>query len=82
MNTKTEICGAKVKGGMCMNEPVTGKAGCCLHVGLSTGSKTPEGRARQIEANRARWAEIKRALAHYRRNRVDSNGSTPRSPQA
>ncbi|MCL6286012.1 hypothetical protein M3P21_21075 [Ruegeria sp. 2012CJ41-6] len=66
MNTKTEICGAKKKDGVCMNEPVTGKTRCRLHGGLSTGAKTPEGRARQAEANHKRWSEIKLALALYR----------------
>ncbi|MDP5217136.1 HGGxSTG domain-containing protein [Ruegeria sp. 2205SS24-7] len=66
MNTKAEICGARTKDGVCMNAPVTGKERCRLHGGLSTGAKTPEGRERQAEAKRARWDEIKQALALYR----------------
>lgn len=45
-----------------MNEPVKGKTRCRLHGGLSTGSRTAEGRRRQSETAKARWAEIKHAL--------------------
>ena len=34
---------------------------CRLHGGLSTGPKTPEGRARIAEAQRRRWARWRAA---------------------
>ncbi|WP_302478365.1 HGGxSTG domain-containing protein [Ruegeria arenilitoris] len=62
MTSKTGICGAKTKDGVCMNAPVQGKARCRLHGGLSTGAKTPEGRRRISEANVAAWAERNRLI--------------------
>jgi hypothetical protein len=35
----------------CGNPAIKGKTKCKFHGGRSTGSKTPEGKARQIEAN-------------------------------
>ena len=35
----------------CRNPAIKGKTKCRHHGGLSTGSKTPEGKARQIAAN-------------------------------
>jgi hypothetical protein len=35
----------------CGNPAIKGKTKCKFHVGRSTGSRTPEGKARQIEAN-------------------------------
>ena len=35
----------------CRNPAISGKTKCRHHGGLSTGSKTPEGKARQIAAN-------------------------------
>lgn len=49
-------CNAKTRKGTpcrCRSEP--GKARCKFHGGMSTGPKTPEGRARISEAQRARW---------------------------
>lgn len=49
-------CGAKTrKGTPCHAKPIPGKARCKFHGGLSTGPKTPEGRARIAEAQRRRW---------------------------
>jgi hypothetical protein len=40
-------CGAKTRAGTpCKNPAVTGKQRCRLHGGLSTGARTPEGRAK------------------------------------
>ncbi|WP_298853502.1 HGGxSTG domain-containing protein [uncultured Ruegeria sp.] len=63
MTSETKICGAKTKGGVCMETPVPGKTRCRLHGGLSTGAKTAEGRKRQSECAKALWAERKRLLA-------------------
>ena len=35
----------------CRAPAIKGKTKCRIHGGLSTGSRTPEGKARQIEAN-------------------------------
>jgi hypothetical protein len=53
-------CGAKLHGqlGCCRRWPVKGKKRCRLHGGLSTGAKTPEGKARVLAAlseGRRRW---------------------------
>jgi len=46
-------CNAKSKRTkqQCRNPAIKGKTKCKHHGGLSTGSKTPEGKARQIAAN-------------------------------
>jgi len=56
------ICGAKTRKGTpcrCQSEP--GKRRCKFHGGMSTGAKTPEGRARIAEAQRQRWAKWRAA---------------------
>ncbi len=46
------FCGAKTRGGKpCSKFPMKGNRRCRLHGGLSTGPKTPEGRARIAAAN-------------------------------
>ncbi|MEC9433959.1 MAG: HGGxSTG domain-containing protein [Pseudomonadota bacterium] len=51
-------CGAKTRSGArCRLRPVgPWNDRCALHGGLSTGPRTPEGRARIAEAQRRRWA--------------------------
>ena len=45
-------CGAKTRSGVpCAKFPMEGKRRCRLHGGLSTGPKTPEGRAAISAAN-------------------------------
>lgn len=45
------LCGARTRaGGACAAKVVPGKRRCRLHGGLSTGPKTPEGRARALAA--------------------------------
>ena len=52
-------CDAKTrKGTVCQKPPLTGKARCRLHGGLSTGPKTLEGKARLAELERSRAAQI------------------------
>ena len=54
-------CGAKTrKGTACQNPPLTGKVRCRLHGGLSTGPKTPEGKARIAAAH---WKHGRRSRA-------------------
>ncbi len=49
------LCGARTRaGGTCQARAVFGRARCRRHGGLSTGPKTPEGRARIAESNRRR----------------------------
>ena len=44
-------CGAKTRaGGACQNPAIGGRNRCKLHGGLSTGPRTPEGKARSIAA--------------------------------
>lgn len=50
-------CGAKTrKGHPCRLLSEAGKRRCKFHGGMSTGPRTPEGRARIAEAQRQRWA--------------------------
>ena len=74
-------CAAKTrKGTACQKPPLTGKARCRLHGGLSTGPKTPEGKARIAaaqwkhgrrsraftEARKQIWAELRAVEARMR----------------
>jgi hypothetical protein len=59
-------CGAKLHGKLaaCRRWPVPGKTRCRLHGGLSTGARTPQGKARVLAAlteGRQRWLEEMRA---------------------
>ncbi len=50
---KRPICGARCRDGHpCQAHAVPGKTRCRMHGGLSTGARTPEGKARQAEARR------------------------------
>ena len=50
--TKPRRCGAKTRSGTpCAKYPIAGKRRCRLHGGMSTGPRTPEGRARIAQAN-------------------------------
>ena len=54
---------ARVRGRRCRNWPVDGMKRCRFHGGLSTGPKTPEGKARAIAAmvaGRKLWLERKK----------------------
>ncbi|MGR3782204.1 MAG: HGGxSTG domain-containing protein [Albimonas sp.] len=55
---RSRQCGARTrKGTPCRKKPAgLQNDRCRLHGGLSTGPKTPEGRARIAEAQRRRWA--------------------------
>ena len=45
-------CGAKTRsGGACQNPAIKGRDRCKLHGGLSTGPRTPEGKARAAAAH-------------------------------
>ena len=45
-------CGAKTRaGGACQNPTIKDRSRCKLHGGLSTGPRTPEGKARTIAAH-------------------------------
>lgn len=60
--TNSALCGARTrKGSPCAMKPEAGKHRCRLHGGMSTGAKTPEGRARIAQAALARWAGWKAA---------------------
>ncbi|OVW43579.1 hypothetical protein BME19_19290 [Klebsiella pneumoniae] len=53
-------CGATTrKGTPCKMTALYASGRCKLHGGMSTGAKTPEGKARQLEGLR-RWLERKR----------------------
>jgi hypothetical protein len=53
-------CGAKNRQGKpCCNRVVPGKRRCRFHGGLSTGPRTPEGRARIAAAQKQRWANYR-----------------------
>ena len=100
MKTKTKLwpfgqngtgqrCAAKTrKGTACQKPPLRGKARCRLHGGLSTGPKTPEGKARIAaahwkhgrrskaftEARKQIWADLRAVEA---RMRADASQFTP-----
>jgi hypothetical protein len=47
-----QSCGARTRRGTaCQKPPLNGKTRCRLHGGLSTGPKTPEGKARIVAAH-------------------------------
>ena len=59
-------CGARVRSrcGFCRKWPVPGTERCRWHGGLSTGARTPEGKARSIAAmreGRQRWLDLMHA---------------------
>lgn len=48
-------CGARTRGGgVCQRVAIAGRRRCLLHGGKSTGPRTPEGREKIAQANRAR----------------------------
>ena len=69
---KSTKCGAKTRSGVpCAKSPVEGKRRCRLHGGLSTGPKTPEGRAAILAANTKHgryknWREKQAKEQYYR----------------
>lgn len=60
------------KGTPCRNLSEPGKRRCKFHGGMSTGPKTPEGKARIAEAQRQRWAKY-RAQKSLKNNQRKSN---------
>lgn len=53
-------CGAKTrKGTPCRAKPLPGKRRCKFHGGMSTGPKTPEGKAQISKSQRKRWQKAK-----------------------
>jgi hypothetical protein len=53
-------CGARTRRGLpCAGKVVPGKSRCRLHGGMSTGPKTPEGRAKIAAAQRRRWERLR-----------------------
>jgi transcriptional regulator with XRE-family HTH domain len=64
-------CGAKTrKGTPCAALSLPNKRRCKFHGGMSTGPKTPEGRERIAQAQRARWERAKT---------MESNGESQNS---
>ena len=60
-------CGAKTRvGGACQNPAIGDRDRCKLHGGLSTGPRTPEGKARSIAAHTKHG---RRSKAHIERIR-------------
>ena len=56
-----QSCGARTRRGTaCQKSPVAGRTRCRLHGGLSTGPKTPEGKARIAAAH---WKNGRRSRA-------------------
>ena len=56
-----QSCGARTRRGTaCQKSPVAGRTRCRLHGGLSTGPKTPEGKARIAAAH---WKHGRRSRA-------------------
>ena len=58
----TKLCLAKTRSGaLCQKHPIAGRTRCRLHGGLSTGPRTPEGKAACIAAH---WKHGRRSKAH------------------
>lgn len=58
-HSRRQTCGARTrKGTPCRANAINGKERCRFHGGMSTGPRTPEGRARIAEAQRKRWDKI------------------------
>lgn len=56
--SQRQTCGARTrKGTSCRARAINGKGRCKFHGGMSTGPRTPEGRARIADAQRKRWAK-------------------------
>jgi len=56
------LCLAKTRSGApCQKNPVAGRTRCRLHGGLSTGPKTPEGKAACVAAH---WKHGRRSKAY------------------
>ncbi len=63
----TELCLAKTRSGkLCQKHPIAGRTRCRLHGGLSTGPKTPEGKAACVAAH---WKHGRRSKAHIEARR-------------
>jgi hypothetical protein len=62
------VCGGRRRrdGMICLAAPIPGHWRCKWHGGMSTGPKTPEGRARQREGHQ-RWLERMRRQGWYKR---------------
>ncbi|AXI43508.1 hypothetical protein C1J02_17435 [Sulfitobacter sp. SK011] len=57
-----QLCGSNTrKGNPCRNMSEPGRRRCKFHGGRSTGPKTPEGKARIADAQKARWAAYRAA---------------------
>ena len=60
-------CGAKTRaGGACQNPTIKDRSRCKLHGGLSTGPRTPAGKARVIAANTKHGRRSKAHAARIR----------------
>ena len=58
----TKLCLAKTRSGaLCQKHPIVGRTRCRLHGGLSTGPKTPEGKAACVAAH---WKHGRRSKAY------------------
>ena len=58
----TKLCLAKTRSGApCQKHPIAGRTRCRLHGGLSTGPKTPEGKAACLAAH---WKHGRRSKAY------------------
>ena len=57
-----KLCLAKTRSGTpCQKHPIAGRTRCRLHGGLSTGPKTPEGKAACVAAH---WKHGRRSKAY------------------
>ncbi|MEI7877956.1 MAG: HGGxSTG domain-containing protein [Planctomycetota bacterium] len=76
------VCGAKTRRGTpCQCKKLYQKGRCKFHGGLSTGPRTPEGRAAISGAMRARWAAAadRTARAHFPARLIPTVTVTPTS---
>ena len=58
----TNLCLAKTRSGaLCQKHPIAGRTRCRLHGGLSTGPRSPEGKAACVTAH---WKHGRRSKAY------------------
>ena len=69
-------CANTREGHPCRNKVVPGKRRCKYHGGLSTGPRTPEGRARIAAAQRRRWGKNATPLVvdRYQESKTEEDG--------
>jgi hypothetical protein len=71
---RNRLCGARTRAGQPCRRKGLGKVGRCPnHGGMSTGPKTPEGRARLAALLKARWALSRASALQEAKSKVEKS---------